>query len=238
MPAVCQSLVIANLYAIVGVAVLQTAYIRAGLAAQSFCEHAVFISHVCTGVGVLHVVAPGVHGGGCCASYALHNKGFVVAFQNLVAAVKNIFTFTSSFIPLHRASDFLACTRRSQAISNLYLTSQIIAVIRIICVSKFLSQCTQNLFDIRLAVHVDVARVVSRQDYTRACCCTINNSVARGIIVYVRTIAIMRVEDICPAAVVVNSPVSRQIHVDLTSLTLSFATVYSQVTCSRTCTIC
>ena len=104
MPAVCCSLVIANLYAVVCVAVLQALNIGAGLAAQCFCEHAVFIRHVCTGVGVLHVVAPGVQRGGCCASYALHNKGFVIAFDDLVPVYTvKIILALAVFIPVDGA---------------------------------------------------------------------------------------------------------------------------------------
>ena len=138
MPAVCCCLVVANLYAIVGVAVLQSAYIGAGLAAQCFGEHTVFISQVCTGVGVLHVVTPSMQRGSCCASYALHDKGFVIAFDDLIPVYTvKIILALAVFIPVDGAQ-VLAYAGGGQSFGNLYLTGQVVTISLVIIVGNLL----------------------------------------------------------------------------------------------------
>ena len=160
MPAVCHCLVKANLYTTVVVAVLQAVNIGASLAAQCFCEDTVCICKVCTGVGILHVVTPGVHRGRCCTSYALHYQGFVVALNDFrpLDAARIIFTKTCC-IPLH----FTGYASGSQAFCNSNLTLQVSTICRVVSILSLLCQCGQRCFNFSLALHVDIC-VISGQD--------------------------------------------------------------------------
>ena len=200
MPAVCCSLVVANLYTVVGVAVLQALNIGAGLAAQCFCEHTVFISQVCTGVGVLHVVTPGVQGGGCCASYALHYKGFVIAFDDLTPIYTvQIILALAVFIPVDGAQ-VLAYAGGGQSFGNLYLTAQIFAVCGMILIGNLLCQCLQGCFNSFLIGHSNAA-AVGGQNYAGALVSLSNNGIAGLVVLNLVTFTIMVIDNGFPTAV-------------------------------------
>ena len=147
MPAICEGFVVADLCAPVAVAVFQSADIRGGLAAKGFGKDAVFISEVCSGVGVLHVVTPAVERGGGGAPCALHDEGLVLTFFN-------------GRFPLDAAIDQVAClifegnqsgldAGGGETFADLYFTSQILAIACIVplCIDGLLCQCFQGFGD-------------------------------------------------------------------------------------------
>ena len=200
MPAVCQSLVKANLYTTVGVVILNALNIGAGLAAQCLSKDTVFICQICTGVGVLHVVAPAVHGGSCCASYALHYQGFVIAVVNFlpVNAVLIILAYAVC-IPVQLA-DILTCAGGCQAFGNLYLSTQVSTVRFMILIGNLLCQCCQSCFNSTLIIHGNTA-VVGRQDYAGALVSLSDNGIASRVVCNICACIFMLVDNSFPTAV-------------------------------------
>ena len=234
VPAVCCSLVVANLYTVVGVAVLQALNVGAGLSTQCLSEHAVFICQVCAGVGILHIVTPGVQGGGCCASYALHYKGFVVAFNDLrpVYTVKVIFAL-AVFIPMQSA-DVNTLVRRGQTFCNLYLTDQVVAVCFVVLISNLLCQSLQGCFNSIFVLHVNAA-VIGGQDYAGAFFCLIDNSITGLVVGNVSTCIFVTVDDGFPTAIISNlESLSSLGHVQVAGFSLSFTAIDGQTFC-RSC---
>ena len=232
MPAVCCSLVIANLYAVVCVAVLQALNIGAGLATQCFSEHAVLVCHVCTGVGVLHVVTPGVQRGCCCASYALHNKGFVIAFDDLIPVytVQIILTL-AVFIPVDGAQ-VLAYAGGGQSFGNLYLTAQIFAVCGMILIGNLLCQCLQGCFNSILIGHGNAA-AVGGQNYAGALVSLSNNGIAGLVVLNLVTLTLMVIDNGFPTAVMSDVQSFGSLgHVKEAFFSLGLAAVDGQALCS------
>jgi len=94
-----------------------------------------------------------------------------------------------------------------QAISNLYVTGQVLLTVYKIAVSQLAGQCVQNISYAYPVIHINTA-VVGNHGYYRACCRTLDNGVACCVVFSCFTIAGMSVEDVSVAAVVVNGQVS------------------------------
>ena len=235
MPAICQCLVQANLYTTVGVVIFNTLNIRACLAAQCLSEDAVCICQVRTGVGVLHVVAPAVHGGGCSASYALHYQGFIVAVVNFApfyaAGIK--FSYTGCFIPLHNT----CLAGRSQTFGNSYLPLQVSAICCMIGILNLFCQYSHGCFNFSLTVNIDII-AVGEQNYTRAFFSITDNSIAGFEFLCFAAFIIVIIDNGFPTAVMINLKLaSSASHIQITGFTLSCTTIYCQAD-SRSCTSC
>ena len=232
MPAVCQSFVIANLYSAIGVVIFNTLNIGACLAAQCLSEDAVCICQIRTGVGVLHVVAPAVHGGGCSASYALHYQGFIVAVVNFApfyaAGIK--FAYTGCFIPLH--STCLA--GRSQTFGNSYLTLQVSAICCMIGILNLFCQYSHGCFNLSLTVNIDII-AVGEQNYTRAFFSITDNSIAGFEVLCFAAFIIVIIDNGFPTAVISNlESLASLSHVQVTGFSFGFTAINGQPFC-RSC---
>ena len=132
-----------------------------------------------------------------------------------------------------QSTDVFGFAGSCQAISNLYLTGQVVAISLVIVVGNLLCQCLQGCFYRILVLHVNAA-VVGGQDYAGAFCCLVDNGIARLVVANLIACTLMTVDEGFPTAVISNLDVlSSLLQINETGFSLCFATIECQAFCGN-----